>query len=195
MEKFYINMEEDSKIVVFGGSGLLGSAVIKVLKKEGFKNIKTPRSDGVNLLKKSEIDEYLKTEQPDYVFMTAGLVGGILGNTNRPADFLYQNSMMILNLLEGIKRFSPKSKMLFTGSTCIYPRENPQPINEDRFMCGPLEESNKGYAVAKGLGIVACQLYREQYGLDIICAMPTNLYGLGDTYNLETGHMIPSLIV
>ena len=126
--------------------------------------------------------------------MVAGLVGGILGNKTRSADFLYQNSMMVLNLFEGVRKFSPKSKILFTGSTCIYPRDNPQPINENRFMAGKLEETNKGYAVAKGMGVVACELYRKQYGLDAICAMPTNMYGPNDNYDLENGHMIPCLI-
>ena len=187
-------MEKNSKIVVFGGNGLLGSAVKRVLVKQGFENIKSPRSSEVNLLEKDKTENYLKLEQPEYIFMAAGLVGGIFGNKTRPADFLYQNSMMILNLLEGIKKFSPESKILFTGSTCIYPKDNPQPINENRFMCGKLEETNKGYAVAKGMGIVACQLYRRQYGLDAICAMPTNMYGLNDNYDLENGHMIPGLI-
>ena len=187
-------MEKDSKIIVFGGSGLVGSAVVRVLRKQGFENIKTPRSAKVNLLEKGEIEEYIKNEQPEYVFMIAGLVGGILGNKTRPADFLYENSMMILNLLESLKKFSLKTKLLYTGSTCIYPRENPQPINEDRFMKGALEETNKGYAVAKGVGVVGCQLYRQQYGIDTICAMPTNMYGINDNYNLEKGHMIPGLI-
>lgn len=187
-------MKKDSKIVLFGGSGLLGGAVKRVLKKQDYSNILAPRSKEVNLLDKSSIETYLEKEKPEFIFMVAGLVGGILGNKKRPADFLYQNSMMILNLLEGIKNKSPKSKILFTGSTCIYPKENPQPINENRFMAGKLEETNKGYAVAKGTGIVACQLYRKQYGIDAISAMPTNLYGLGDNYDLENGHMIPSLI-
>ncbi|MCK4650250.1 GDP-L-fucose synthase [Candidatus Pacearchaeota archaeon] len=187
-------MKKDSKIVIFGGNGLLGSAVKRVLAEQDFENIKSPRSSEIDLLEKDETENYLKVEQPGYIFMTAGLVGGILGNKTRPADFLYQNSMMILNLLEGVRKFSPKSKILYTGSTCIYPKESPQPINEDRFMSGKLEETNKGYAVAKGMGIVACQSYRRQYGLDAICAMPTNMYGLNDNYDLENGHMIPSLI-
>jgi len=187
-------MEKSSKIIVFGGNGLLGSATCKILKKRGFQNIIKPRSSEVNLLEKTITEEFLNREKPEYVFMLAGLVGGIVGNKTRPADFLYQNSMMILNLLEGIKNYSSKTKLLYVGSSCIYPKENPQPINEDRFMCGKLEETNKGYAVAKGMGIVACQLYREQYGIDTICAMPTNLYGPNDTYDLENGHMIPSLI-
>lgn len=187
-------MNEDSKIVVFGGNGLLGSAVKKVLAEQGFRDVESPRSSRVNLLEKEDVEDYLEKKQPDYIFMVAGLVGGILGNKTRPADFLYQNSMMILNLLEGIRKFSSKSKILFTGSTCIYPRDNPQPINEDRFMAGKLEETNKGYAVAKGLGVVGCELYRKQYGIDAICAMPTNMYGLNDNYDLENGHMIPGLI-
>lgn len=187
-------MNEKSKIVIFGGNGLLGSAIKRELIKKKYNNILFPRSKEVNLLEKKEIEEYLLKEKPDYIFMVAGLVGGIQGNSQRPADFLYQNTIMILNLLEAIKNNSPKSKILFTGSTCIYPKENPQPINEDRFMAGKLEETNKGYAVAKGTGVVACQLYRKQYNIDAICAMPTNLYGFNDNYDLENGHMIPGLI-
>jgi GDP-L-fucose synthase len=187
-------MNEKSKIVIFGGNGLLGSAIKRELIKKRYINILSPRSKEVNLLEKKEIEEYLHKEKPDYIFMVAGLVGGIQGNSQRPADFLYQNTIMILNLLEAIKNNSPKSKILFTGSTCIYPKENPQPINEDRFMAGKLEETNKGYAVAKGTGVVACQLYRKQYNIDAICAMPTNLYGFNDNYDLENGHMIPGLI-
>ncbi len=187
-------MDMNSKIIIFGGNGLLGSATYRVLKKKGFKNILSPRSKEVNLLSYPDTCGYLERNKPEYIFMVAGLVGGILGNKTRPADFLYQNTTMILNLLEGAKNYSPKSKILYTGSTCIYPKENPQPINEERFMDGKLEETNKGYAVAKGTGIVACQLYRQQYSLDTICVMPTNLYGPKDNYDLENGHMIPSLI-
>ncbi len=187
-------MKTNSKILVLGGNGLLGSAINRVLKKQSYKNILTPNSKEVNLLEKKEIETYLKKELPEFVFMVAGLVGGILGNKKRPADFLYQNSMMILNLLESVKDICPNTKLLFTGSTCIYPKENPQPIKENRFMAGKLEETNKGYAVSKVTGVVACQLYKEQYNLDTICAMPTNLYGLNDNYDLEHGHMIPSLI-
>ena len=187
-------MKKDSKIVVFGGSGLVGSAITGVLERRGFDNIEAPRSKEINLLCRNSIENYIKAEKPEYIFMVAGLVGGILANQNRPADFLYENSMMVLNLLEGVKKFSLDTKILYTGSTCIYPKENPQPINEDRFMKGALEETNKGYAVSKGLGVVASQLYRKQYGIDIICAMPTNIYGINDTYDLENGHMIPGLI-
>lgn len=187
-------MSKDSLITIFGATGLLGSAVLRVLKLKGYENINTPSSKEVNLIDKLAVDDYFSKNKPEFVFMVAGLVGGIMANKKRQADFLYVNSMMILNVLNAIKDFSPKTKVLFTGSTCIYPKENPQPINEDRFMKGSLEESNKGYAVAKGLGIVAAQLYREQYNLDIICAMPTNLYGPNDNYDLENGHFLAALI-
>lgn len=187
-------MEKESKILQFGSSGLLGSAINRVLVSKGYQNVLTPRSSEVNLLEKDGVEKYLKETQPGYIFMTAGLVGGIVGNSKRPADFLYQNAMMILNVLEAVKNQCPKAKLLFVGSTCIYPKENPQPISEDRFQAGKLEKSNIGYAVAKGMGIIACQLYRKQYGIDTICAMPTNLYGFNDNYDIENGHMIPGLI-
>ena len=187
-------MQIGSKITVFGGSGLVGSSLIRQLNKKGYANVSAPNSKDVNLLDKSQVEEYFERVQPDFIFMVAGLVGGIYGNMTRPADFLYQNSLMILNIMEAIKNFSPKTKILYTGSTCIYPKENPQPISEDRFMSGKLEETNKGYATAKGLGVIACELYRKQYGINAITVMPTNMYGPNDTYDLQNGHMIPSLI-
>jgi GDP-L-fucose synthase len=188
-------MKDTDKITVFGGNGMLGSAVVRRLNHNGYFNITTPiYEDGFNLLKKNMVDDYFKLEKPDYAFMVAGLVGGIQANNTRQADFLYQNSLMILNVLQSLTENSPKTKILFTGSTCIYPKENPQPINENRFMMGPLEETNKGYAVAKGLGIVGCEMYRMQYGINAISAMPTNMYGPHDNYNLETGHFIGALV-
>ena len=192
--RFCIRMKRDSKIVIFGGNGLLGSAVCRVLERQEFDNILKPRSSEVDLLESKDVASFLDRERPEYIFMLAGLVGGIAGNKSRPADFLYENSVMILNLLDGIRKFCSGAKILYVGSTCIYPRDNPQPICEDRFMAGKLEESNKGYAVAKGLGVVGCELYRKQYNTDVICAMPTNLYGLSDNYDLKNGHMIPGLI-
>ena len=188
-------MNKDSKITVFGGTGMLGGAIVRRLKDQGYTNINTPsRKIGIDLLIKENVDEYFRNEKPEYVFMTAGLVGGILANNSRQADFLYQNSMMILNVLEALKEYALECKILYTGSTCIYPRENPQPINESRFMMGPLEETNKGYAVAKGMGIVACELYRRQYNINAIAAMPTNLYGPGDNYDLQNSHFIAAMI-
>lgn len=187
-------MEKNSKILILGSGGLLGSAINRILVKQGYENILLPRKKELNILEKKEVENYLEINKPQYIFMTAGLVGGILANKNRPADFIYENSIMILNVLEGAKNKIPKSKILYPGSTCIYPKENPQPINEERFLSGKLEETNIGYAVAKIMGIIACQSYNNQYGLETICVQPTNLYGLNDNYNLETGHMIPSLI-
>jgi GDP-L-fucose synthase len=188
-------MDKHSKIAVFGGTGMLGSSIVRQLKKKGFDNILSPsRKEGFDLLKRDDVEYFFKTETPDNVFMVAGLVGGILANNTRQADFLYHNSVMILNVLEALKIYSPKTKILYTGSTCIYPKENPQPINENRFMTGPLEDTNKGYAVAKGMGIVACQLYRKQYGINAIAAMPTNLYGPNDNYDLNNSHFIAAMI-
>lgn len=189
-------MNKDSKITVFGGTGMLGSAIVRQLGKKGFTNVNAPsRKEGFDLLSKEKVDNYFEVYKPDYAFMVAGLVGGIQANNKRQADFLYQNSMMILNVLEAVKNYCPHTKILYTGSTCIYPKDNPQPINENRFMMGPLEETNKGYAVAKGMGIIGCQLYRKQYNINAIAAMPTNLYGLHDNYDLESSHFIAAMIV
>ena len=188
-------MNKNSKILIFGGTGMLGSSIFRQLSKQGFNNVNTlSKEDGFNLLNINEIEEYFRKEKPEYIFMVAGLVGGIQANNEHQADFLYQNALMILNVIEAMKNCIPESKILYTGSTCIYPKENPQPINENRFMAGPLEETNKGYAVAKGMGVIACELYRKQYGINAIAAMPTNMYGLNDNYNLETGHFIAALI-
>jgi len=188
-------MDKKNKIAIFGGSGMLGSAIHRRLLFEGYENIYLPaQADGFDLLNRDIVDNYIRENQFDNIFMVAGLVGGIHVNFTRGADFLYQNAIMILNVIEAIKNFSPHTKLFYSGSTCIYPKENPQPINESRFMAGYPEETNKGYAVAKGMGITACQLYRQQYGINAISAMPTNMYGLNDNYNLETGHFIAALI-
>lgn len=187
-------MRKNSKILILGAKGLLGSAINRELFRKNFHNLLTPTREEVNLLNKLEVEEYIKKSKPEFVFMVAGLVGGIRINNERPADFVYENSTMILNVLEAIKNNAKNSKLLYTGATCIYPKENPQPIQEERFLSGKLEETSLGYSTAKIMGIVACQSYHKQYGLETICAMPTGIYGLNDNYNLETGHMIPSLI-
>jgi GDP-L-fucose synthase len=188
-------LNKDSKIIVFGGTGMLGSAIVRRLQTQGYQNILTPsRKNGLDLTIKETVDEYIQQNKPDYVFMVAGLVGGILANNTRQAEFLYNNALMILHVLEALKNYAPDAKVLYTGSTCIYPKENPQPIKEDRFMKGPLEETNKGYAVAKGMGIVACELYKRQYGINSVCAMPSNLYGPNDNYDPESSHFIASLV-
>ncbi|MGC8858149.1 MAG: GDP-L-fucose synthase family protein [Ignavibacteria bacterium] len=189
-------MELGDKIAVFGSTGMLGSSVIRRLKALGYTNIlEVSRKTGINLLNKPLVEDFFRNNKPQYVFMVAGLVGGILANNTRQADFLYQNAMMVLNVIESLKNFSPDTKLLYTGSTCIYPKENPQPINENRLLMGPLEETNKGYAIAKILGIFACELYAKQYGINAICAMPTNMYGPNDNYDLKNSHFIPALII
>ncbi|MCX6161901.1 MAG: NAD-dependent epimerase/dehydratase family protein [Ignavibacteriae bacterium] len=188
-------MKTSDNICVFGGSGMLGSAIVRRLNAQNYNNIDAVSKDsGFDLLDKNQIDDYFKTKKTDNVFMVAGLVGGIFANNSRQADFLYQNALMILYVLDSLKTYSPETKILYTGSTCIYPKENPQPINENRFMTGPLEETNKGYAVAKGTGVIACQLYRMQYGINAIAAMPTNMYGPNDNYDLENSHFIAAMI-
>lgn len=188
-------MNKENKIAVFGGTGMLGSSIVRQLHNKGYRNILSPsRREGFDLLRKKDLEDFLEAERPEYVFMVAGLVGGILANNTRQADFLYQNALMILNVMESLKNKSPHTKLVYTGSTCIYPKENPQPINENRFMKGPLEETNKGYAVAKGMGIIACQLYRQQYGINAVAAMPTNLYGPNDNYDLQNSHFIAAMI-
>lgn len=187
-------MKRNSKILVLGSTGLVGSSIVRNLHLQGYSNILIPLHEELDLVDASQINKYIEEEKPEYIFMLAGLVGGIMGNKNANADFLYINSMMILNLLESLKRYSPKSKLLFTGSTCVYPKDNPQPISEDRLLAGPLEETNKGYALAKIVGVIGGQLYREQYQLDVISVMPTNMYGINDNYDLVGGHFIPALI-
>lgn len=187
-------MNINSKISVLGSRGLVGSSIVRNLQDQKYVNILTPSHKELDLTDGRQVDKYIEKEKPEYIFMVAGLVGGIMGNKNANADFLYINAMMILNLLESLRKYSPKSKLLYTGSTCVYPKENPQPIKEERFLSGPLEETNKGYALAKIVGIVGGQLYREQYGIDVISVMPTNMYGINDNYDLVGGHFIPSLI-
>jgi GDP-L-fucose synthase len=181
-------------ITIFGGTGLLGSAIYRGLDKEKY-NISCPsRKEGFDLLNSNLVDEYFKLNKPKYIYMVAGLVGGIKSNSEKGADFLHQNTIMIFNLLESVRKYSPNSKILYTGSTCIYPKKNPQPINENRFLAGKLEETNKGYALAKIVGITACDLYKKQYGIQSVCVMPTNLYGPNDNYDLENGHFLASVI-
>jgi len=187
-------MNNKDKIAIFG-SGMLGSAIYRNLEARGHSNVQMlSLKNGFDLLQEDRVNGYMNTQKPAYLFMVAGLVGGINANNTRQADFLYENAKMILHVLEAVKGYSAKTKILYTGSTCIYPKVNPQPIKEERFMTGPLEETNKGYAVAKGLGIVACEMYNMQYGINAISAMPSNLYGPNDNYDLNNSHFIPALI-
>ncbi len=163
------------------------------LRAEGFANILTATRDQVDLRDQSEVSHWFKANRPDYVFLVAGTVGGILANSTRPAEFIYDN-LMIHGTVVHSAHETDVTKLLYLGSSCIYPRDAHQPISEDELLTGPLEPTNEWYAIAKIAGIKLCQAYRRQYGRDFISAMPTNLYGPGDNFDLTGGHVIPMLM-
>ena len=186
-------MNHNSKIYVAGHNGLAGSAILCNLKEAGFKNIIVKNHDELDLTDQLLTSNFFKIEKPEYIFLAAGKVGGIYANTLYPADFIYQNITIQSNVihqsyLQGAKR------LLFLGSSCIYPRDCEQPIKEEYILSGPLEKSNSPYALAKISGIEMCASYNHQYKTKYLAAMPTNLYGPGDNYDLQTGHVIAALI-
>jgi len=186
-------MNHNSKIYVAGHNGLAGSAILYNLKEAGFKNIIVKSHDELDLTDQQVTSNFFKIEKPEYVFLAAGKVGGIYANTLYPADFIYQNIAIQSNVihqsyLQGVKR------LLFLGSSCIYPRDCKQPIKEEYILSGPLEKSNSPYALAKISGIEMCSSYNRQYKTKYLAAMPTNLYGPGDNYDLQSGHVIAALI-
>ena len=171
----------------------MGSAIVRRLKSEGYEKILTATSKELDLREQAEVREFFDSERPDYVFLAAAKVGGILANNAWPADFIYQNLMIEANVIESA-RLSGVEKLLFLGSTCIYPKMAPQPLKEEYLLSGPLEPTNEWYAVAKIAGIKLCQAYQRQYGCKFISAMPTNLYGPEDNFDLESSHVMPALI-
>jgi GDP-L-fucose synthase len=186
-------MKKDSKIFVAGHRGLVGSAIVRKLQAEGYSNLLLRGSSEVDLRNQQAVVELFEKEKPEYVFMSAAKVGGIVANNTYRADFLYENLMIESNVIhqsyvQGVK------KLLFLGSSCIYPKLAPQPLTEDSLLSGFLEETNEPYAIAKIAGIKLCESYRLQYGCDFISAMPTNLYGPNDNYDLNNSHVIPALI-
>ncbi len=186
-------MERQAKIYVAGHSGLVGSAIVRKLQEEGYNNLVfTPHTE-VDLIDQKQVYDFFERERPEYVFLAAAKVGGILANSEYPADFIYQNLMIEANIIHCAHIFNVK-KLLFLGSSCIYPKNCPQPIKEEYLLTGLLEETNEAYALAKISGLKMCEYYRKQYGDDFISAMPTNMYGLNDNYNLETSHVLPALI-
>jgi GDP-L-fucose synthase len=186
-------MDIHSRIYVAGHTGLVGSAVVRRLRKEGFSNLILFTIDELNLIRQSAAEAFFESEKPEYVFLVAAKVGGILANKTYPADFIYENLMIQANVIHAAWR-SGVSKLLFTGSSCIYPRLAPQPIKEGYLLTSPLEPTNEWYAIAKIAGIKLCQAYRRQHGFNAICAMPTNLYGPGDNFDLNSSHVLPALI-
>lgn len=186
-------MEKNSKIYIAGHRGMVGSAIVRKLQSEGFQNILTRTSSELDLRNQQEVSQFFATEKPEYVFLAAAKVGGIHANNVYRADFLYDNLMIESNIIHAA--FENKvDKLLFLGSSCIYPKFAPQPIKEEHLLTGLLEETNEPYAIAKIAGIKLCEAYRDQYGCNFISAMPTNLYGQGDNYHLENSHVVPALI-
>jgi GDP-L-fucose synthase len=186
-------MKQDAKIYVAGHRGLVGSAIWRELERQGFKNLVGRSHKELDLLDGGAVTRFYQQERPEYVFVAAAKVGGILANDQQPAEFLFQNLQIQNNLIHGAWKAGVK-KLLFLGSSCIYPKLAPQPLKEDYLLTGPLEPTNEWYAVAKIAGIKMCQAYRRQYDCDFISAMPTNLYGPNDNYDLKTSHVLPALI-
>ncbi len=186
-------MEQKSKIYVAGHRGLVGSALARELKRSGLGNLITRTSNELDLRDRDAVMKFFISEKPEYVFLAAAKVGGIYANDTYPAEFIFDNLAIQLNVIDSA-RTSGVKKLLFLGSSCIYPRECPQPMREEFFLSGYLEKTNEPYAVTKIAGIIMCEAYRRQYGSVFISAMPTNLYGPGDNFDLKDSHVIPALI-
>jgi GDP-L-fucose synthase len=186
-------MPKDARIYVAGHGGLVGSAVVRRLQAGGFTNILTATRAQLDLRDQGAVNTWFENNRPDYVFLVAGTVGGILANSTRPAEFIYDNLMIHGTVVDASHRVGV-SKLLYLGSSCIYPRHATQPITEEQLLTGPLEPTNEWYAIAKIAGIKLCQAYRRQYGSDFISAMPTNLYGPEDNFDLSSSHVLPALI-
>ncbi len=186
-------MEKNSKIYVAGHRGLVGGAILRLLKEQGYTNIVTRTHSELDLLNQSAVNAFFDTEKPEYVFLAAAHVGGIGANSTYPADFIYQNMVIGFNVVEAARRAGVK-KLMNLGSTCIYPKMAEQPIKEESLLTGPLEPTNDAYALAKISVIKLCTAYNKQYGTDFLSVMPTNLYGLGDNYELTGSHVFPALI-
>ena len=186
-------MNKKSRIYVAGHNGLVGSAIVRKLESEGYDNLVTRSHRELDLIQQADVEAFFESERPEYVFLAAAKVGGIWANSTYPADFIYSNLMVQSNVIHAAYKTSVK-KLLFLGSSCIYPRECPQPMKEEYLLSGKLEPTNEPYAMAKIAGIKMCQAYNRQYGTHFISVMPTNLYGPGDNFDLETSHALPALI-
>ncbi|EMO45756.1 GDP-L-fucose synthase family protein [Leptospira santarosai] len=186
-------MEKDARIYIAGHKGLVGSAIERVLKKEGYENILGKTHLELDLTEQSRVNEFFEINRPEYVFLAAAKVGGIHANNTYPAEFIFSNLQIQNNIIDACFRFKTK-KLLFLGSSCIYPKFAKQPMDESQLLDGKLEPTNEPYAIAKIAGIVMCQSYNRQYGTNFISVMPTNLYGPGDNYHPENSHVLPALI-
>ncbi|MEA2014367.1 MAG: NAD-dependent epimerase/dehydratase family protein, partial [Thermodesulfobacteriota bacterium] len=181
-------MNKDSKIYIAGHLGLVGSAIQRKLRELGYENLLLRAEQDLNLMRQEKVEEFFNQERPDYVFLAAAKVGGVLANSTLPAEFIYNNLTIQTNIIHASYLYNVK-KLLFLGSSCIYPRECPQPMKEEYLLSGYLEPTNEPYAVAKIAGIKMCQSYNRQYGTQYISVMPTNLYGPNDNFDLETSHV------
>lgn len=186
-------MDKLGKVYVAGHAGMVGSALLRTLKKNGYNNIITRTSKELDLTNQKDVELFFETEKPDYVFLAAAKVGGIHANNIYPAEFMYINLMIQTNVINSSYK-SGVRKLLFLGSGCIYPRIVPQPIKEEYLLTAPLEKTNEAYAIAKIAGLKMCEFYNKQFGTDFISVMPANLYGQGDNYNLTNSHVVPALI-
>jgi GDP-L-fucose synthase len=186
-------MEKNEKIYVAGHRGMVGGAILRSLTKRGFTNIVTKTSAELDLRNQSAVSDFIKISRPDYIFLAAAKVGGIQANNTFRADFLYDNLMIETNIIHSAAEQKVK-KLMLLGSSCIYPKMAPQPLKEEYLLTGSLEETNEPYAIAKIAGIKLCESYRRQYGCNFISVMPTNLYGVGDNYDLNNSHVLPALI-
>lgn len=186
-------MQKDSKIYIAGHKGMVGSAIVRKLQAEGYNNLLLRTSSELDLRNQQSVDSFFATEKPEYVFLAAAKVGGIQANNTYRADFIYENLMMEANVIHAAYKYGVR-KLLFLGSSCIYPKLAPQPLKEEYLLSGFLEPTNQPYAIAKIAGIELCDAYRRQYGCDFIAAMPTNLYGPNDNYDLQKSHVLPALL-
>lgn len=186
-------LERDAKIFIAGHRGLVGSAIVRQLQRSGHKHLITRTHSELDLTEQTAVQAFFKRESPEYVFLAAARVGGILANNTYPADFIVENLAIQTHVIDAARQADVR-RLLFLGSSCIYPRDCPQPIREEYLLTGPLEATNRSYAIAKIAGIEMCRAYNRQHGTRFLAIMPTNAYGLGDNYDLETSHVLPALI-
>lgn len=186
-------MQKNDKIYIAGHRGMVGSAIIRRLQKDGYTNLITRSSSELDLRKQLDVESFFEEEKPQYVFLAAARVGGIVANNTFRAEFIYENLMIECNVIHAAYKAGVE-KLMFLGSSCIYPRLAPQPLREDYLLTGPLEYTNQPYAIAKIAGIEMCNAYRAQYGCNFVSVMPTNLYGPNDNYDLKTSHVLPALL-
>lgn len=188
-----IIMDKKARIFVSGHKGMVGSCVLKLLEKMGYDNLITKSSKELDLRNQKKVDYFIKAQRPDYVFLFAAKVGGIKANMEHPAEFLYDNLMIEANIINASYKYNVK-KLLYLGSSCIYPRDCPQPMKEEYLLSGKFEPTNEGYALAKVAGLKLCEYYNKQFHTNFICIMPPNLYGPNDNFDIDTSHVLPALI-